>query len=143
MSADADVRHASAQFYTALNRMLKGDVGPLNEIWSHSATVTTMHPIGGRQVGWDQVRGSFEQVAGISSGGNVRLHDQIVHVTGDLAYEIGIERGEATVAGESVTIDDRVTNIYRREQGVWKLVHHHTDVAPSMIDVLKRLEGKH
>ena len=47
----------------AMNRMLNGDAAPLADIWSHSATVTTMHPIGGRQVGWDEVRQSWEQVA--------------------------------------------------------------------------------
>jgi uncharacterized protein with GYD domain len=51
------------KFYSALDRMLNGDAGPLGDIWSHSATVTTMHPIGGREVVWDQVRGSSEQVA--------------------------------------------------------------------------------
>src|ERR1700730_13947137 len=43
--------------------MLNGDAGSLGDIWSHSETVTTLHPIGGREVGWDQVRGSWEQVA--------------------------------------------------------------------------------
>jgi hypothetical protein len=58
MAIENDVRGASEKFYSALNRMLNGDAGPLGDIWSHSATVTTMHPIGGREVGWDQVRGS-------------------------------------------------------------------------------------
>jgi hypothetical protein len=47
-----EVRKASEQFYAALNRMLNGDAGPMADIWSHSAVVTTMHPIGGREVGW-------------------------------------------------------------------------------------------
>jgi len=37
-----EVRAASARFYSALDRMLNGDAGPLGDIWSHSATVTTM-----------------------------------------------------------------------------------------------------
>ena len=85
MPSEADVRKASEQFYAALNRMISGDASPLAAIWSHSATVTTMHPIGGRQVGWDQVRGSWEQVAKLASGGQVKLVDQIVNVVGDVA----------------------------------------------------------
>ena len=46
MTVENDVRAASTKFYSALNRMLNGDAGSLGEIWSHSATVTTMHPIG-------------------------------------------------------------------------------------------------
>jgi ketosteroid isomerase-like protein len=38
-----------------------------------------------------------------------------------------------------VTIDGRVTNIYRRESGTWKIVHHHTDVAQAMLEALDRL----
>ena len=72
MSTEDDVRKASAAFYSALNRMLSGDAGALADSWSHDAVVTAMHPIGGRQVGWDDVRGSFEQVAGLASGGTGR-----------------------------------------------------------------------
>jgi hypothetical protein len=61
MSPEGEVRSASQRFYSALNRMLDGDAGPLAEIWSHDATVTTMHPIGGREVGWESVGGSWSQ----------------------------------------------------------------------------------
>ena len=61
MSAEDDVRKASEQFYAALNRMLNGDAAPLTAIWSHGPAVTTMHPIGGRQLGWDEVRGSWSR----------------------------------------------------------------------------------
>ena len=82
------------------------------------------------------------QVAEIASEGQVRLEDQLIRVTGDLAYELGFERGQAKFAGQQVTLDHRVTNIYRREAGSWKIVHHHTDVSPAMLDVLNRLQTK-
>jgi hypothetical protein len=53
--------------------MLIGDASSLGDIWSHSATVTTMHLIGGREVGWDKVRKSWEQVAQLSTAGKVKL----------------------------------------------------------------------
>jgi len=141
MSTEEDVHKASAQFYAALNRMTDGDATPLAAIWSHGAAVTTMHPIGGRQVGWDEVRGSFEQVAGLASGGHVELRDQNIQVVGDMAYEVGVEHGQAKLAGEQIAIEQRVTNIYRREAEGWKIVHHHTDVSPAMLDVLGRLKA--
>ena len=79
MAAEDDVRQASDRFYTALNRMLNGDAGLLSEVWSHESDVTTMHPIGGRQVGWEQVRPVWEQVVPICSG-EVAL--SVVDVTG-------------------------------------------------------------
>ena len=142
MSTEDEVRKASEQFYAAVNRMVNGDAGPLADIWSHSAVVTTMHPIGGREVGWDKVRQSWEQVAQLASEGQVKLGDQIIQVAGDVAYELGVEHGQAKLAGQQVTIEHRVTNIYRRESGAWKIVHHHTDVSPAMRDVLSRRQAK-
>ncbi len=141
MSTEDEVRTASTHFYAGLNRMANGDASPLADIWSHSATVTAMHPIGGRQVGWDAVRASFEQVAQLASDGKVELKDQLIHVAGDLAYEVGVEHGQVTLAGQKVTIEHRVTNIYQREAGAWKMTHHHTDTSPAMLDVLSRLQS--
>jgi ketosteroid isomerase-like protein len=142
MSLKEEVRKASKQFYAGLNSMATGDSGPLADIWSHNAVVTTMHPIGGREVGWDAVRGSFEQVAKLASKGKIELKDQIIQVAGDLAYEVGIESGQLAFAGEQVTIDHRVTNIYQRQAGAWKIVHHHTDISPELMNVLRRLQAK-
>ena len=142
MSTEDEVRKASEQFYAALNRMANGDARSLGDIWSQGADVTTMHPIGGREVGWDKVRGSFQQVAEIASEGRIRLDDQLIRVVGDLAYELGSERGQAKFAGQQISLDHRVTNIYRREAGSWKIVHHHTDVSPAVLDVLNLLQTK-
>ena len=139
MSTEDEVRSASEQFYAALNRMASGDAGSLADIWSHSPTVTTMHPVGGREVGWDAVRASFEQVAQLASEGKVELRDQIIRVVGDVAYEAGVEYGQLKLAGHPVTIEHRVTNIYQREAGAWKIIHHHTDTSPGMMDVISGL----
>jgi ketosteroid isomerase-like protein len=143
MSAKEEVLQASRQFYSALNRMLKGDVGPLASTWSHNPAVTAMHPIGGREIGWEKVADSFKKVAGIASGGEVALIDQRVEVDGTMAYEVGIEKGQGTLDGKKVAIEHRVTNVYRKEGGTWKMVHHHTDVSPAMVEIVKGLPGKH
>lgn len=139
MSTEDEVRNSSDRFYAALNRMANGNAGSLKDIWSNSKTVTTLHPIGGRQIGWDEVRGSFDQVAQLAADGNIELKDQLIHVSGDLAYEVGVEKGRFMLAGEEVNIEIRVTNIYKRETGEWKIVHHHTDTSPAMLDILSRL----
>ena len=141
MSSEDEVRTASAQFYAALNSMMVGDAAPLAEVWSHGADVSTMHPIGGREAGWDEVRSSFEQVAQLASGGHGELRDQSIEVAGDMAYEVGIEQGQITLAGEQIAIEHRVTNVYRREAGGWKIVHHHTDLSPAMLNLLSRLQA--
>jgi ketosteroid isomerase-like protein len=142
MTATNDVRDASNRFYSALTRMAQGDARQMADVWSHGTAVSTMHPIGGREVGWDQVKEPWSKVAEIAAGGEIRIEQQVVEVVGDAAYEIGVEAGYLVLAGERVRIEQRVTNVYRRESGAWKIVHHHADLSPAMIDVLSRLSAK-
>jgi ketosteroid isomerase-like protein len=140
MSTEDEVHNASEIFYAALSQMANGDSGALATIWSNSPGVTIMHPRGGREVGWDAVGASLEQVAILSSEGTVGLKDQVIRVAGDFAYELGVEHGHLTLAGHHVTFEHRVTNIYEREAGAWKVVHHHADLSPALIDVVSRLK---
>lgn len=142
MSVESEVRSASEKFYAALNRMANGEAGTMTDVWSHSADATALHPIGGRDDGWEKIRGSFDNVASIASDGQIKLTDQIIHGAGDLAYELGTERGKLKLGGLQVAVEHRVTNVYRREGGAWKVVHHHTDLSPAMMDVLARLQAK-
>ena len=139
--AAANAQEASSQFYAALNRMANGDASTLADIWSHGADVTTMHPIGGMEVGWDAVKSSWEQVAAIASDGKITLKDQRIRVVGDLAYEVGIEQGKFKLGGHQASVEHRVTNIYERQGGAWKIVHHHTDPSPAMLDILGKLKA--
>lgn len=141
MSTEDQVRKASEQFYAALNRVANGDASSMAAVWSHGATVTTMHPIGGREVGWGEVKEPWGQTAQLLSDGQVNLNDQLIQVSGDMAYEVGTEQGQAKLAGEQVDFNHRVTNIYRRENGKWKIAHHHADISPAMLDVLSRLQS--
>ena len=141
MSTEDEVRNASNQFYAALNKMVNGSAQSLSDIWSHNSEVTTMHPIGGRQVGWKDVWATWDQTAQVASEGQVKLQDQFIRVVGDMAYEIGVENASFRIAGQKVNDQVRVTNIYQKESGTWKIVHHHSDLSPSMVEVLHKLQN--
>jgi ketosteroid isomerase-like protein len=137
-----EVRQASERFYVALNSVLNGDLRPMVEVWSHGSDVSVMHPFGDRALGWEEVRASWEQATQAFSDGQAVLDDLVVvPIADDAAYTLGTEPGQAKLGGESVRIDWSVTNIYRREGGGWKVVHHHTDLSPAVVDALERLEG--
>ena len=57
-----------------------------------------------------------------------------MRMSGDLAYTVGIERGEMRVAGrdELSPMAERVTMISRRENGAWKLIPRHADPISSV-----------
>src|SRR5687767_6528276 len=138
MAAEDEVRQASEQFYAALNSVLDGgDSGPMEEIWSHGSDVSAMHPFGDRMLGWDEVGASWEQAAQAFSGGQVALDEMaVVPISEDAAYTLGTEHGQARIGEETVGIDWRVTNIYRRETDRWKIVHHHTDFSSEVAEAL-------
>ena len=137
MAVEDEVRQASEQFYEALNRAINGDPVPIIEVWSHGSDVTAMHPLGGRETGWEEVRASWEQAAQAFTDGKVSLVSLVVPLSDDVAYTLGTEHGQAKLGEETVGIDWRVTNIYRRDEGEWKVVHHHTDVSPELVEILK------
>jgi len=140
MSKEEEVRKVSKQCYNALTDMGNGITGKMEVIWLQDESVTAMHPINGRDLGWVAVNNSFDQVAGIASDGNFELKDQVIRVVGDVAYEIGTETGEFKLAGNEIQVDNRVTNIYQLKDGNWKMIHHHTDISDAMMDVLNKLQ---
>lgn len=143
MSAEDEVREVSARFYDALSRMCNGETGTMADVWIDHPNVMTMHPIGGRQEGWEDVSASFDGVAAAAEGGQVRIDEQRIDVTssGEVAREVGVERGYIVMGGERVEVDGRVTNIYQRGDDGWVMVHHHADPSPAMIAVVNKMQG--
>ena len=140
MAVEDEIRQASEQFYAALNRELNGDPGPMMEVWSHGSEVATMHPPGGRETGWEEVRAGWEQATQVFSDGQISLDELVVvPLADDVAYTLGTEHGQGKLGDELVSIDWRVTNIYRREGGEWKMVHHHADVSTAVVEALEHL----
>jgi ketosteroid isomerase-like protein len=57
-----------------------------------------------------------------------RFEVEVVEVVRDMAYTLGFERFNGSIAGRLVEpVAVRVTHIYRREDGEWKVVHRHGD----------------
>ncbi len=133
MKTELALRAANDQFYTALNAMFIGDLQPLQDIWSHAEDVTLMDPFGGRLTGWEAVGGEFTKVGAMKLGGKIVFKDLHLYAGSDLGYTIGVEDGENMGAdGKPVKVNHRATNIFRMENGQWKLVHHHTDLSPEL-----------
>ena len=125
------VMNAVAQFYAALNTMFTGNVDPMKEVWSHADDVTYMGPGGGFQVGWDKVLENWEAQAAMKLGGKVEAADMRITVGRDIAVTNNYEKGENTNArGEVQKVSIRATNVFRKEDGKWKMIGHHTDLLP-------------
>jgi len=140
MSAEEDIRRASDKFYRALNSTLNGDSTPMADVWSRNADVSAMHPSDAIATGWEEIRASWEKFAKISSNGKVELRDQRICVGEDLAYEIGFELVNGLMGKDQFQAKFRVSNVYRREGGEWKMVHHHVDFDPRILEIVSKLQ---
>lgn len=107
-----------------------GDVQPRLANWSHRDPVTVLGAVTSAS-GWDDLRPMFDKVASwFSDSKDYRFELVAAGASGDLAYTVGYEHNEVTVEGEPKTYTLRVTHVYRREDGQWKIVHRHGDVPP-------------
>lgn len=128
--SESAVQQANDQFYAALNALFKGDTQAMDAAWSHADDVTCLGPDGKFLVGWDQVRQSWDLHAKTMLGGSIRPED--VHATTgeDLATVQCFEVGDNIVDGKPVQVKLRATNIFRKENGQWKMIGHQTDKLP-------------
>jgi len=128
-----ELQAANDQFYAALNAMFTGELGPMNAIWSHNDDISNQGPFGARMDGWAAVGAQFKKEAAMKLGGRIECKNLIVRVGKDLGYAVCVEEGQGmTVAGKPVKVSHRASNIFRRENGQWRLVHHHTDLASQL-----------
>jgi ketosteroid isomerase-like protein len=77
----------------------------------------------------DTVSGIFRSIASRwSDGTDQRVEILAAGVSGDLAYTVELEHTSVSLDGAPVDpYTLRVTQVYRREDGQWKIVHRHGD----------------
>ena len=127
---ESTVQEATDGFYAALNAMFTGDAEPFKEVWSHADDVTFMGPDGSVNVGWDDVLANWEVQAEKKLGGEIR-HELIMATVGhELAVVQCREVGENVIDGKPIAVSLRATNVFRKENGAWKMIGHQTDKLP-------------
>ena len=109
-----------------------GDVGPRVAHWSHKDPVTLFGALLTKR-GWSEVAPAFEFLASRFSNATACQYEVIgAGASGDLGYIVGYEHTTASVGGRPrEAYDLRVTTIFRRDDGAWKVVHRHADPMPA------------
>lgn len=134
MEADQDfIAETSERFRKAADAAHNGDPTPFLELWSTTDPVTVFGPLGSATGGWGEVRRALRGIVSRFSGGTpLDLELVAAEVGSELAYTVGYERSGVSLDGGPVKpVTLRVTHIYRREHGDWKLVHRHGDYLPA------------
>ena len=131
MAAVDDVDELIEQYHRVQREFLKGNPGPVKDLFSRREDVTLANPYGPPVRGFDEVAKAVEHAASLRSDGTF-VGWQIVakYVSVELAYVVQIERAKARIgARKDITpYAVRATVIFRPEEdGEWKIVHRHSD----------------
>jgi ketosteroid isomerase-like protein len=102
------------------------DIQAMDKLWAHESYVTFMGPLSTTiVVGWDGVRKAWEMRFGQFGRVTISVPESHVHVNGDVAWAIGIERAQLLRKnGETLGFDAFVTNVFERHDGRWLVVSH-------------------
>jgi len=105
-----------------------GNASPRGTTWSHKDPVT-LFGAAFTSRGWDEIGPTFDRLA--SRFSNCTSFDYEVvaaGISGELAYIAGVEHTTARIGDtDPQSYSLRVTQIFRREDGEWKVVHRHAD----------------
>lgn len=124
----ATLQEAAEAFYAAGNRLLAGDPSAFDAIWSQADDISHLGPTGVITIGRDAVMQQFAREAAMGFAGTLRADDRHFVETPEMGLLICVERTSGmTQAGEAIAHDIRSTTVFRKENGHWRVVHHHTD----------------
>lgn len=112
--------------------MHNGDPTRWLEMWSRNDPVTVFGALGVAPRRTVAVDRNFRQVAArFANGRDFRFEVIAAGASDDLAYNVGYETSLVSLdAGPVGPSRIRVTHVYRREDGEWKMVHRHGDRPP-------------
>lgn len=125
---EASVQAAIARLNAAMAKVANGDVSAIKALYSHTADATSFYGWGGYEKGWEGVSKRWDWAGAQFKGGSVRYERVSLVVTPELFYVTDIETydNQRVADVEGLTgWSNRVTHIFRREDGEWRLLHRH------------------
>lgn len=120
------------QMVAAEAALHSGNLEPRLRLWTRRDPVTLFGALGPCNHGWTDVNATFQWLAPLFSPCHGYHLDLVAaDASGDLAYTVGFEHSVHEI--EDGRLAERVlraTQVYRREDGQWRVVHRHGDVPP-------------
>ena len=113
--------------YEAELALHNGDASPRRALWSRNEPVSVLgawrNAHGQEELDelFDSLGRSFSDCTSFAF--ELQAHD----VVGEMAFTVGFEHTSVSVDGKPRSYTLRVTQVYRREGGEWKVAHRHGD----------------
>jgi ketosteroid isomerase-like protein len=109
---------------------VRGDFGPLGALTPRTGNASFFGPRGGTVKTARKVSQRYEHdAAAFLPVGKTKQQTLHSEADGELGFWVGVQRATAQMKGmkKPVPMNLRVTEIYRRENSGWKLIHRHAD----------------
>ena len=116
------VQEANERFYRAFESL---DLAQMEAIWAHGNHVACVHPGWSRLHGWEEVRRSWAAIFQGTTEMRFTITDVRVEVRGDLGWVHCTENILSETRGSLSITAILATNVFERQGGGWRLVHHH------------------
>src|SRR5277367_3452211 len=127
------------QCHEALGHHTGGNPRPYLELWSHAPDVSLMGGVGGHQVGIEAVSDLLTAAARTLNYTGWSAETLAADFDDELGFTVEIETLTRVFDGQPEKMQLRATCIYRREDGIWRVIHRHGD---SLITVEIDPEGR-
>ena len=132
-TADSTFRSFLVEWEKAQSRFINGDPTLWKQNSSHREDATILGGFGGHgEKGWTAVGARYDWASSQYKSGDATMKVEYLNigVSGDLAFTVAIERQAGARVGDQQNPARRAlraTQIFRKEDGAWKLLHRHAD----------------
>ena len=121
--------------HRTLQAIIRGDVEPFMALYSDTDDVSIGNPFGPFAHGRSATRAAGARAAeNYTDGASIAFERIATHATDSLACVVEVEQFSVrlALAAELASVALRVTSLFRREPGGWRLVHRHADPITSV-----------
>jgi ketosteroid isomerase-like protein len=112
----------------ALAQQGNGNSAPFLALWAHGEDPTIMAAVGGHETGYEQISALLSGVSRTLNWTGFATETLSLGSGFDLAFSVELEKMTRTVNGVPEEMTIRATQVYRLEDGSWKVIHRHGDV---------------
>jgi ketosteroid isomerase-like protein len=133
---------AVARLHAAMAKVADGDTSAIRALYAQTGDATSFYGWGGYEKGWEAVSRRWDWAGQQFKGGTVAYENVTTVVTAELAYTTDIETFKVRMAGmdQPTQWSNRVTHVFRRIDGEWRLLHRHANRLETQFEPSTRLK---
>jgi NAD(P)H-dependent FMN reductase/ketosteroid isomerase-like protein len=127
--ATEDFRSFLARRDEIARAYVNGDGAPLEAITAHTGSASFFPPMGGVEQGTGAVDARYQKDVKVFMPGGQSQLEVLQSGDGDIGFWTGFQKATVKMRGasEAREMKLRITEVFRRINGAWKLIHRHAD----------------